>query len=140
MLPFCRFAYCSFFVLGARCKQCVQGVLYPPWDQGVLVSRTTERLYRRLPCSNLACTCRIWCLRSLLGRLVKQHIERVLDTSRFQDEFVSRPAERLDIWSLHCTAVFWLGIFSDCCQRVKIKLRKPSWPAFRSWHISCTSA
>ena len=99
------------------------------------MSRPAKRLDDRLPCSILACTCRIWCLRSLLGRLVKQHIERVLDTSRFQDEFVSRPAERLDIWSLHCTAVFWLGIFSDCCQRVKIELGKPPWSVFPSWHM-----
>jgi len=55
-----------------------------------------------------------------------------LDTSGFQDERVPRSAERLDIWSLHCTAVFNLGIIGYCGKRVEIKLRKPAWSAFRS--------
>ncbi len=85
------------------------------------MSCPAERLYRVLPCGIPVCSLFVCCTLHFLGRLVDRRIERVLDTPWSQDEFVSRPAERLDIRFRNCAAVSFsaiccLGIIGDCCQ------------------------
>ncbi len=87
--------------------------------------RPAERLDGVLPWFILACACFACCSRSFLGGLVKQCIERVLDTPRSQDELVPRATKRLDIRELNCmavpfSAVVCLRITGHGCQRVKI--------------------
>jgi hypothetical protein len=89
------------------------------------VPRPAERLDDVLPWFILACACFACCSRSFLGGLVKQCIERVLDTPRSQDECVPQATKRLDIRELNCmavpfSAVVCLRITGDGCQRVKI--------------------